>query len=129
MADMLLDSTLFRDYREGDPGARAIIERVMAGEISASVSPMTVFDLLGSGGLDRRAEMGYTGMLSFLEEAPLTAEAAKMAGIWMASVEEEERDGLSRFALIAATAKERGEPVCTRNAESFSRFDSEVVGY
>ena len=129
MADMLLDTTLFQDYRAGDPGAGAIIQQVVEGTITASVSPLTVFDLLGSAGLDRRTEIGYTSMLSFLEAAPLTAEAAKAAGVWMASIEEEGRDGLARFALLAATAQERGEPICTRNSETFSRFYSEVVGY
>ena len=129
MADMLLDTGLLRDYRRGDPGAGDVIQKVIEGTVSASVSPLTVFELLSSAGLDRREEVGYMGMLSFLEMAPLTAEAAKSAGVWMASVEEGERDGLARFALIAATAKERGEAICTRSAEGFSRFYAEVVDY
>ncbi len=130
MAEMLLDATVFRDYRVGDPGARVIIEQVIEGSRTASVSPLTVFELWeGDGGLDRRAEMGYAGMLGFLETAPLSSEAAKVAGVWIASVEPEQRDELARVALIAATAQERGEPIYTRNVESFSRFYSDVVGY
>ena len=68
-------------------------------------------------------------MLGFLETAPLSPEAAKVAGVWIASVEPERRDELAHIALIAATAQERGEPVYTRNIEPFSRFYSDVVGY
>mgnify|MGYP001975258115 CR=1 FL=1 len=129
MAEMLLDATVFRDYRVGDPGARAIIEQVIEGSRTASISPLTVFELWGGLPMDRRTEMGYAGMLGFLEAAPLSPEAAKVAGVWIASVEPEQRDELARVALIAATAQERGEPVYTRNVEPFSKFYSDVVGY
>ena len=129
MAEMMLDATVFRDYRVGDPGARAIIEQVMGGSRTASISPLTVFELWGGGDLDRRAEIGYAGMLGFLEVASLSTEAAQAAGVWILSIEPDERDGLARVALVAATAQERGEPICTRNAHQFSRFNSEVMDY
>ena len=129
MADMLLDTRLIQDYRTGDPGAGSIIQQVVEGVITASVSPLTVFELLRSTKLDRRVEVEYVSILSFLEMAPLTAEAAKSAGVWMASFTENEQDNLGQFSLIAATAKERGEAVCTRNSEAFGRFKVEIVGY
>ena len=129
MAEMLLDATVFIDYRGGDAGARAIFQRVIEGEIKASVSPVTVFELWGRAGFDRDTEMGYFGMLTFLEEAPLSLEAAKVAGRWLASTGEEERESLGRVALVAATARERGEKVCTRNLEAYARFYAEAVDY
>ena len=129
MADMLLDTTVLQDYRRGNPGARAVIEQVMEAKITASVSPLTVFRLWSGPGVDRRAEIGYVGMLSRLETAPLSAEAAKVAGIWIASVDETERDELGHYALVAATARERGEPICTSNPDPFSRFDAQIVPY
>ena len=129
MADMLLDTTVFQDFNQGDPGARKIIEQVIEGAATASVCPLTVFELWGSGDLDRRVEIGYVGLLSFLEEAHLSAEAAKVAGIWLASLDGEERGRLARFALVAATAQERGEPIYTRNPEPFGGFYSQVVEY
>ena len=129
MAEMLLDSTLFQDYRRGVTGARAIVERILGGDTTASVAPLTVFELWSDAVFDRRTEIAFAGLLSFLEQAPLTAEAAKVAGIWIGSLDEDERDSLARYALIAATARERGEPVCTSDPESYSRFYSELVGY
>ena len=129
MAEMLLDLTVFEDYRDGHAGARSIMEKVLAGELAASVSSLTVFDLWRSPGFDRRMEIGYSGMLSFLEEAPLSVDAAKTAGVWLASVGDREREALARFALIAAVANQREEPICTRNPVPFSRFYSRLVEY
>ena len=129
MTEMLLDQTVFEDYRDGHAGARSIMEKVLAGELAASVSSLTVFDLWRSPGFDRRAEIGYSGMLSFLDEAPLSVDAAKTAGVWLASVGDGEREALARFALIAAVASEREEPICTRNPVPFSRFYSRLVEY
>ena len=130
MADMLLDATVFRDSLEGDEGALTVLRQIMDESIKASISPVTVAELWGSPDLDRRAEIRYTGIISFLEEALLTFQAAKTAGIWLASLDsEDDRDELARCALVAATAEERGEPVCTRNAAPFTRFGAEVVDY
>ncbi len=129
MADILLDATVFLDYRNGVRGAQSLFEQIMRKEISASVSPYTVFQLWGMANLDRQAEMGYTSMLTFLEEAPLTVQAAKTAGLWTASLPAEERAGLISYALLVATAAERGEQICTRNMEPYRRFPSELREY
>ena len=129
MADMLLDITVFQDYAKGDEDARAIIEQVIEGTKTAAISPLALFELWRSPSLDRKTEIGYVALLSFLEDAPLSGEAAKTAGLWLASVDEVERDKLAYFALVAATAREREEPICTRNTEPFSRFYSDFVEY
>ena len=129
MADVLLDATVFLDYRNGVRGARSLFEQIVRKELSASVSPFTVFQLWGRADLDRQAEMGYTSMLTFLVEAPLTVQAAKTAGLWIASLPAEERGGLMSIALLVATAAERGEQICTSNMEPFRRFPSELREY
>ncbi len=129
MTDMLLDITVFQDYVQGDEDARAIISQVIEGTKTAAISPLILSELWRDPCLDRKTEIGYVAMLSFLEDAPLSAEAAKTAGLWIASVEEAERNNLAYFALVAATARERGEPICTRNQELFSKFYSDFVEY
>ena len=129
MADMLLDITVFQDYVKGDDDARAIIEQVIEGAKTAAIPTLALFELWRNPSLDRKTEIGFVAMLSFLEYAPLSAEAAKTAGLWLASVEEAERDKLAYFALVAATARERREPICTRNSEPFNRFYSDFVDY
>ena len=129
LADILLDATVFLDYRNGVQGAHTLFEQIVRKEVSASVSPFTVFQLWGRADLDRQAEMGYTSMLAFLDDAPLTVQAAKTAGLWIASIPPEERGGLLSYALLVATAAERGEQICTRNMEPFRHFPSELREY
>ena len=129
MAELLLDVTVFEDYRAGDPGARAVIDRAIDGDISVSVSPITVFQLWGDPSLDRQSEIGSASMISFMEQAPLSAEAAKLAGRWLSNLDSEQRAALAPTALVAATAKERGERICTRDPEVFGPFDTKAVGY
>ena len=129
MANLLLDTTVLNDYRRGDTGARTVIDKISGGKLPPRFVPLTIFDIWGSSDLDRRSEMGYLGMLRFLEEAPLSNEAARVAGLWVAALDEEERKQLTRFALVAATAREREEPICTRSPEPYSKFYSEFVSY
>ena len=129
VADMLLDATVFHDYRRGDAGARAIIEQIIEGEVKASISPLTVFDLWSGTGFDRQTEIAYTGLLKFLDEAPVTAEAARIAGIWVAPLYYDERLSFAQVALIAATAQIRDEPILTSHPELFERFYSNVIEY
>ncbi len=125
---MLLDGTVLRGWLEGDEGALAVIRRIADGSITASISPVTVVELWGSPDLDRKAEIRYAAILSFLEEATLSVPAARTAGIWLASLDSQSGQGaLVSRALVAATAKERGEPVCTLDAEAFRRFDCETA--
>ena len=127
---MLLDGTVLQGWLEGDEGALDVLRRIMDESVTASISPVTVVELWGSPDLDRKAEIRYAAVLSFLEEASLSIQAAKTAGIWLASLDPQSgRAGLVSHALVAATAKERGEPVCTGDAEAFRRFDCEVVEY
>ena len=126
---MLIDSTVFRDYRVGDTGALKIINQIMDGTVTASISPLTVLDLWSNTQLNRRQEIGYAGILSFLHDAPLSHQAAKQAGVWLSSITGESRGKLSYYALIAATACENGMAICTRNQGHFSKFWSEFVDY
>ena len=129
MAELLLDVTVFEDYRAGDPGARTVIDMAIDGNISVSVSPITVFQLWGDPSLDRQSEIGSASIMSFMEQASLSTEAAKLAGRWLAKFDPEQRAALAPTALVAATAEERGERVCARDPEVFVPFGTKAVGY
>ena len=129
MADILVDNTLFEDFRKGDGGARDMIDKIIDGEITAAISPLTVFHLWNDSELDRRTEISYSSILAFLEEAPFTVAASKQAGLWIASTNAEDRGRLVYFAMVAATARERGEVICTRNSEPYGNFQSDLTAY
>ena len=134
MADMLLDITLFDDLRNGDEGARKIVEGILDGEIKAAVSPATICELWQSDAIDRRTEIGFLSVLRFVEEAAPDIEIARTAGLWMSDARDDgqpdggQRDGAC-VALAAATANSMAIPICTRDDAAFGRFDVEVVSY
>ena len=127
MADMLLDASLFRAYLGGDGSARRIVDRVLDGSETAAVSSVTVFELWRDPALDRRTEMALTALIGFVEVAPLSADAAKRAGLLLAARDTNDRAAVGDHALVAAVALERGEPVCTLDASPYSGFGVEIV--
>ena len=132
MVDMLLDETLFADFRVGDEGARAIVEDILDGNVKAGISPLTAYRVWRGLGMDRRAEIVLLSLLRFVEGAPLSVDAAKRAGLWAAegqSGEGEDADGAGYYALVASTALDVQAPVCTRNAAAFERFGADVLDY
>lgn len=130
MADILLDITVIQDGLAGNEAALDILRQVMNQSITASVSPITIVELWSDTNIDRKSEIRYTGIINFLKEAPLTLDACKIAGLWLASLNDvKERQHYEHFALIAASAKERDEPICTRNTEDYSKFHVDTIAY
>lgn len=129
MADMLLDITLFDDLRRGDVEARKVIEGILDGEVAAAISPMTVCELWHRGGIDRRAEIGFLSVLRFVEEIAPNIDAARTAGLWLADSDLSSGRDAACVAVAAATAKQLDIPICTRDLDSFNRFDVEITTY
>ena len=132
MVDMLLDETLFADFRLGDEGARAIVEDILDGNVKAGISPLTAYRVWRSLNMDRRAEIVLLSLLRFIEEAPLSIDAAKRAGLWAVERQDgegEESEGAGYYALVASTALDVQAPVCTRNPAAFERFGADVLDY
>ncbi len=127
MADFLLDASVFRAYLGGDRSARRVVDRVLDGSETAAVSSATVFELWRDPALDRRTEMALTALVGFVEVAPLSAEAAKRAGLLLAACDTDSRESLGHHALVAAVALEREEPICTLEADRYSDFGVELV--
>ena len=135
MVDMLLDETLFADFRVGDEGAQAIVEDILDGNVKAGISPLTAYRVWRGLGMDRRAEIVTLSLLRFIDEAPLSVDAAKRAGLWAAEGQDgedgqgEEPDDGGYYALVASTAIDLGAPVCTRNPAAFEQFGADVLDY
>jgi predicted nucleic acid-binding protein len=128
LADAILDTTFFIDLRRGDAGAEALWNSVSAGNVTASYSPVAALELwLGNQSLAE--EEFYEAVFFLLEEAPLTASAAKLAGVWLRELPGTTAERVIRDALIAASASERGEAIYTRNRRDFSRFPVNVQAY
>lgn len=128
MADLLLDTTAFIDYWRGDVKAKALIDSVLDRTVTGSFSSITAFELW-FGALGVEEESLYESVLLVLEEAPLTASGARQAALWLRALDPDAAERLLRDALIAATASERREAVCTRNVSDFRLFYANVQPY
>ncbi len=129
MADMLLDTTVFDDLRNGDAEARRIVEAVLDGEVNAAVSSGTICELWHTGEIDRRTEIGFLSVLRFVEEIAPDIEVARTAGLWLASHRLDNGRNTTCVAMAAATARQLDIPICTRDAETFEQFDVEITAY
>jgi len=128
MADALFDTTVFIDCYRGDRGAEALMNSVLSGSMTASYSAVTSFELWGRIS-SIQEESDYLLFLAFCDEAALTASMARQAAVMLRGQSARRAEALSRDALIAVTAAERGEPVYTHNVRGFRRFYANVRSY
>jgi predicted nucleic acid-binding protein len=128
MADALFDTTVFIDYYEGDPSARELVDAVLDGRTAAAYSPISTLEVW-LGLTNHEDEMAMTFILGSMKEVPLTDAAAITAATWLRGMSPRRAETMFRDALIAATARERGEVVVTRNVKDFQRFDVDVKAY
>jgi predicted nucleic acid-binding protein len=129
VAQVLFDTTYFIDLRRGERGARSVWQQVANGQITAAFSSITAYELWLNKGLTRSDELFYHAMFSLLEEAPLTSDAALQTAQWVRLLPRKTRERRLRNAFIAASARERGEVVYTRNFRHFRRYYSDVKRY
>jgi predicted nucleic acid-binding protein len=127
VTDAIFDTDFFIDLHRGNVEAATVWQRVQDGTLTASVSPITAYELWVGAGLNREEETFYRATFSFLEEAVLTSSAAMEAGVWLRGRERQET--LVRDSFSAATAFERGERVITANLRDFRQFPIEVEAY
>jgi predicted nucleic acid-binding protein len=129
VADALLDTTFFIDLRRGDVGAAGLWLRIRNESISGAYSAVSGYELWLSKRLSQADETFFTAVFRLLEEAPLTAEAAVQAAMWLRDLPRRTRDRRLRDAFIAASAHLRGETVYTRNVADLRRFHQDVERY
>ena len=129
MTDALLDTTFFIDLHRGHLGAHRVWDKIEAGNLTASFSTITAFELWLGEHVSRAEELFYLALFNLLEEATLTVSAAVRAALWLRSFPENLSERFIRDALIAASALERGEVVYTQNVRDFQRFYADVKRY
>ena len=127
---LLLDLSVLTDYLAGDQGAGALVEKALSGEIAASISTMTVLQLWRTGVDDRRAEIRLIALLKFVEQVPVTAEVAQVAGqLCSQSGHGPRADAEVMVAVNVAVSRDLSVPVCTRDARTYQGHGCEVVPY
>ena len=133
---VLLDMFVVTDYLAGDQGAGALLEKALSGEIAASVSTLTVLQLWRTRVEGRRDEIRLTALLKFVEQVPVTAEVARVAGQLSSQSRHASRTGDGSradeelmVAVNVAVSRNLSIPVCTRDARTYQGHGCEVVRY
>lgn len=122
----VLDTTFFIDLFRLDAGATQVWESIRLGDINASYTAVTAFELW-VGRLSQDESDFYDGLFLHLQEVALTASAARRAAGWLRDLAGPPAERLIRDAMVAASAADRDEPVYTRNQRDFSRFEGVEV--
>jgi predicted nucleic acid-binding protein len=117
----LLDTTFFIDLHRQDIGALDLWELIRLGEVEASYSAVTAFELW-FGRLSESESRFYEGTMRELEAIALTTAAARRAAEWLKGSSGPVSERLIRDAFVASSAVERGVGVYTRNRRDFMRF-------
>ena len=128
MTDALFDTTVFIDAYNRHGGAEALVRRVVRGSLTASYSPMTVFELWIRP-MQRQEEMRHRALLALLEESYFDSDSARLMAAWLQVAPVSRSQRLTGDAIIAATAAARGEVIYTRNVADFVRLYPNVRSY
>jgi predicted nucleic acid-binding protein len=129
VADALLDTGLFLDYLAGMPEAYVVVQQLLEGSLRGSVSALSLLELGMVEEVPAEAHGAMEQVLERLEVAPVDGPAAQQAAAWLRGLPLEERRKEAPFALIAAVAAQRGEPILTRVPERYARFGVSTRAY
>tara|TARA_B100000809_G_scaffold244943_1_gene271393 strand:+ start:14007 stop:14372 length:366 start_codon:yes stop_codon:yes gene_type:complete len=119
----------------GDDGARMLIDKLLAGEVSLALTASTALHLWSHHVPDRKAEIHMSAMIRFIEQIPLTGDLAKIAGSIQArnrpdvSDEHEEIRLAELKAVNAATALETGMPIYSRDVDWYEGLGCQALSY
>ncbi|MCD5398689.1 MAG: hypothetical protein LR120_02985 [Dehalococcoidia bacterium] len=122
-------------YMAGDDGARTLIDKLLAGEVSLALTAFTALHLWSHYVSDRKAEMHMSALIRFIEQIPLTGDVAKIAGSIHARNRPDVPDehGEIRLAELkavnATTALETGMPIYSRDVDWYEGLGCQVLSY
>ena len=131
----LLDESVLVQYMAGDDGARMLIDKLLAGEVSLALTASTALHLWSHHVSDRKAEIHMSAMIRFIEQIPLTGDLAKIACSIHArnrpdvSDEHEEIMLAELKAVNAATALETGMPIYSRDVDWYEGLGCQALSY
>lgn len=78
--DYVIDSSVLKSYANGKSKAVELIYSAIDGNISLAISSYTLYKVWTDESFDRRSEIGYLGLLKFLNVVNIDSEIAKVAG-------------------------------------------------
>ena len=123
---IIIDSTVLNSYKNGDACARKLILDAVDGDINISVSTVSIMNIWSRDTFDRKSEIGFTGIFSFLKIISLDGDVARYAGGSLREyIETDSLVGVEQ-AVVAAHAVLMGKDIVTNEPDRYVQFNSNV---
>ena len=124
--EIMVDSTILNAYKNGDTYARKLIFEAIEGNINISICAVSIINIWSTATFDRKSEIGFTGIFSFLDVIDLDSEVARHAGNFLrGNLDIDSSLGIER-AVLAAYAGLVGKNIVTNDPEEYAPFNCEA---
>jgi len=124
-----LDTTFLIDWQRVDPRIDSLRNELIAGQHELSIDPIIEAEFFAAQRVDRDKQLVFEGVQSIAEWVPLTSEACRLAGSWLARLDVPSRRRHFGDALIAATAALRDATLITADLRIARVFPVAVLEY
>ena len=78
--EIMVDSSILSAYKDGDMRARELIRNAIDRNINISICTVSIINIWSMTKFDRKSEIGFTGIFSFLDVIDLDNDVAQHAG-------------------------------------------------
>ena len=123
---IMLDSSILNAYKEGDIRARELIRNAIDRNINISICTVSIINIWSMTKFDRKSEIGFTGIFSFLDVIDLDNDVAQHAGsLLRENLDMDSSLGIER-AVVAAYAGLAGKNIVTNYPEGYAQFNCDT---
>jgi len=121
--EIMVDSSILNAYKDGDIRARELIRNAIDRNINISICTVSIINIWSMSKFDRKSEMGFTGIFSFLDVIDLDNDVAQHAGnLLRENLDMDSSFGIER-AVVAAYAGLVGKNIVTNDPEGYAQFN------
>ncbi len=124
-----LDTTFLIDWHRRDARIIPLLDEVLAGLHEVSVDPIIETEYFAAARINRAKRLIFETALSLGSSIPITSEASRIAGAWLAPMDQPKRLAHFADALIAATASAAGAILVTGDRRIARVFPVAVFEY
>ena len=124
--EVMVDSSILNAYKEGDIRARELIRNAIDRNINISICTVSIINIWSMTKFDRKSEIGFTGIFSFLDVIDLDNDVAQHAGSLLREILDIDSSlGIER-AVVAAYAGLAVKNIVTNYPEGYAQFNCDT---
>ena len=124
--EVMVDSSILNAYKEGDIRARELIRNAIDRNINISICTVSIINIWSMSKFDRKSEIGFTGIFSFLDVIDLDNDVAQHAGSLLRENLDIDSSLGIEHAVVAAYAGLAGKNIVTNYPEGYAQFNCDT---